>query len=285
MTKTAAAVIDVLREGIDANNTDPYRQGNVITLPNTGVLVVSGDLHGHRRNFERIVSYADLANQPDRHLVLQEIIHGGGEDQEGGCISYELLLGAVQLKCEFPHRVHFIMGNHDTAFVSDSKVMKGGKEMNLSMRQAMLRRFGGDFGVVEQAMKQFLFSQPLAVKCANRIWVSHSLPGNREADGFSDEIFHRSLQITDLLRPNLVYNFTWGRKHGDAMLQKMAQLLDVDLFVLGHQAQPEGYGKAGANLVILASDHNHGCLLPIDLTRSYTTDQLVEAIVPLASIR
>jgi hypothetical protein len=284
VTKTAAAIVDILKNGIDANNTDPYRQGNVITLPNMGMLVVTGDLHGHHRNFERIVSYADLANNPDRHLVLQEIIHGGREDQQGGCISYELVFEAVELKLEFPHRVHFIMGNHDTAFVSDSKVMKAGKEMNISMRQAMARRFGSDFGVVEHAMKQFLFSQPLAVKCANRIWISHSLPGNREADSFTDEIFHRSLQIADLLRPNPAYNLTWGRKHSDGMLQKMAQLLDVDLFVLGHQAQPEGCGKAGANLVILASDHNHGCLLPIDLARSYTIDELVEAIVPLASI-
>jgi hypothetical protein len=282
--KTAATIVDLLKNGIDANNTDPYRQGNVITLPNTGTVVVTGDLHGHSRNFERIVSYSDLANTPDRHLILQEIIHGGREDEQGDCVSYELLFDAIRLKCEFPHRVHFVMGNHDTAFISDSKVMKGGKEMNFSMRQAMARQFGGDFGIIEHALKQFLFSQPLAVKCANRIWISHSLPGNREADSFSDEIFHRSLQITDLLRSNPAYNFTWGRKHSDDMLQKMAAMFDVDLFVLGHQAQPEGCGKAGPNLVILASDHNHGCLLPIDLAESYTINELVEAIVPLASI-
>jgi Icc-related predicted phosphoesterase len=284
VTETAAAVVDLLKKGIDTNNTDPYRQGNVVTLPNTGMLIVTGDLHGHCRNFERIVTYANLADNPERHLVLQEIIHGGREDLEGGCISYELLFEAVKLKLEFSHRVHFIMGNHDTAFISDSKVMKAGKEMNASMRQAMARRFGGDFGVVEHAMTQFLFSQPLAVKCANRIWVSHSLPGNREMANFSDEIFHRSLQITDLLRPNLAYNFMWGRKHNDRTLEKMAKLFDVDLFILGHQAQSNGCGKAGGNLVILASDHNHGCLLPIDLAKSYTIDELVEAIVPLASI-
>lgn len=282
--KTAAAIIDLLKNGTDANNTDPYRQGNVITLPNMGTLVVTGDIHGHCRNFERIVSYADLANNPDRHLILQEIIHGGREDEQGGCVSYELLFDAVKLKCEFPHRVHFIMGNHDTAFISDSKVMKGGKEMNISMRQAMSRQFGGDFGIIEHALKQFLFSQPLSVKCANRIWVSHSLPGNREADGFNDEIFHRNLQVSDLLRSNLAYNFTWGRNHNDSTLEKMAKLFDADMFVLGHQAQPEGCCKAGSNLVILASDHNHGCLLPIDLAKSYTIDELMKAIVPLASI-
>ena len=153
------------------------------------------------------------------------------------------------------------------------------------MRQAMARRFGSDFGIVDHALKQFLFSQPLAVKCANRIWLSHSLPGNREAESFTDEIFHRNLQISDLLRPNLAYNLTWGRKHSEATLEKMAKLLDADLFVLGHQAQENGCCKAGSNLVILASDHNHGCLLPMDLSKSYVIDELVDAIIPLASIK
>jgi hypothetical protein len=283
VTKTAPAIVDLLKKGTDANYTDPYRQGNIITLPNTGTLVIAGDLHGNRRNFERIVKYADLAANPERHLVLQEIIHGGPEDEEGGCLSFELLFEAVQLKVDFPHRVHLIMGNHDTACICDSKVMKSGKEMNSCMRQAMSRRFGGDFGIIDHAMKQFLFSQPLAVTCANHIWLSHSLPGNREADSFSDEIFHRSLQISDLLRPNLAYNLTWGRKHSDGTLQKMAKLLGADLFILGHQAQEQGCCKAGPNLLILASDHSHGWL-PIDLAKSYTIDQLIEAIVPLASI-
>lgn len=157
MIKTAQAIVDLLKKGIDVNNTDPYRIGNVITLPNTGTLVIAGDLHGHRRNFERIVNHSDLANNPDRHLVLQEIIHGGPEDEHGGCLSFELLFEAVQLKIDFPHRVHFIMGNHDTACISDSKVMKGGKEMNACMRQALARRYGADFGIVDHALKQFLF--------------------------------------------------------------------------------------------------------------------------------
>ena len=284
MTETAEVIIGLLKKGIDANNTDPYRQGNVITVPNAGTLVITGDLHGHCRNFERIVTYADLANNPNRHLILQEIIHGGREDTEGDCLSFNLLFEAVKLKLEFPHRVHFIMGNHDTAFISDSNVMKAGKEMNRSMRKAMLRYFAESYGVVELALKQFLFSQPLAVKCANRIWISHSLPGGRDADKFEEQIFLRSLQIIDLIRPHSVYTLTWGRKHDKDMLEKMAKLLDVDLFVLGHQPQPSGWSRTGGNLLIIASDHNHGCLLPIDLAKSYTIDELIEAIVPLASI-
>ena len=45
----------------------------------------------------------------------------------------------------------------------------------------------------------------------------------------------------------------------------MAELFDVDVFILGHQSQEQGRGQAGENLIVIASDHNHGCLLPIKI--------------------
>jgi Icc-related predicted phosphoesterase len=77
---------------------------------------------------------------------------------------------------------------------------------------------------------------------------------------------------------------TWGRDYSSKTIDKMAELFDVDTFILGHQPQEEGWNRVGENIIILASDHNHGCLLPIDLAKSYTIDELVDSIVPLASI-
>jgi hypothetical protein len=133
-------------------------------------------------------------------------------------------------------------------------------------------------------MKQFLFSQPLALRCDNRIWASHSLPGNHLVDRFDPEILHRPLKINDVVRPGSAYLLTWGRNHSQALLDRMAELFDSDIFILGHQPQEQGWCRAGTNLIILASNHNHGCLLPIDLVQSYTVEQLVESIVLLASV-
>ena len=277
-------VIDLLNKAIEANNTDKFRQGNLVCLPAEGSLVVAGDIHGHRRNFERITAFADLSGNPDRHIILQELIHGGPVDSQGGCLSYKLLFDAVRYKLDFPDRVHIIMGNHDTAFINNSKVMKNGKEMNRLMRLALEREFQQASSDIELAIKQFLFSQPLAVRCDNRIWLSHSLPGDRYIDKFDHRILDRQLKVNDIVRPGSAYLLTWGRKHSQALLDKVAELFDVDLFVLGHQAQPKGWSKVGKNLVIIASDHNHGCLLSIDLAKSYTVEKLVDSIVPLASI-
>jgi predicted phosphodiesterase len=277
-------IIDLLNKGLEANKADKFRRGNLVHLPAGGDLVITGDIHGHRRNFERIVAFADLSNNPNRHLLLQEILHGGPEDSKGGCLSYRLLFDAVRYKLSFPDRVHFILGNHDTAVINNSKVMKNGKEMNRLMLLALEREFK-DAGVdIQLAIRQFLFSQPLAVRCENRIWLSHSLPNDRYVDKFDSRILNRKLKINDVVRPGSAYLLTWGRKHSQELLDKMAEMLDVDIFILGHQPQSQGFKQAGKNLIIIASDHNHGCLLDIDLAKSYTIESLVNSMIPLASI-
>ena len=277
-------IIDLLNKGIEANNSDKYRRDNLVRLPADGSLVVTGDLHGHRRNFERIIACADLENNPDRHLILQEIIHGGPEDALGGCLSYKLLFDVIRYKLSLPDRVHIIMGNHDTAFINRSEVMKDGREMNRAMCQAMEREFGKAAADVELATRQYLFSQPLAVRCDNRIWMSHSLPADRLIEKFDPEILNRQLKINDVVRPGSAYLLTWGRKHSQELLDNMARTFDTYIFILGHQPQEQGWCQAGKNLIIIASNHNHGRLLSIDLAKSYSIEQLIESIVPLASV-
>lgn len=277
-------IIELLNIGTEANIADDLRRGNTIHLPSAGTLIATGDIHGHRRNFERIKSFARLDENPDTHVLLQEIIHGGPTDEQGGCLSYELLFDVVRYKVQYPNRVHIIMGNHDTAFINKSKVMKDGKEMNRSLTQALQRKYPAKWEDIELAIRQFLFSQPLAVRTANRIWLSHSLPAERYLEKFEPEILEKKLKINDVVRPGSAYLLTWGRNLSQLLLDKMAKTLDVDLFILGHQPQTQGFSKAGENLVILASDHNHGCLLPIKLSENYDIDKLVSSIIPLASI-
>jgi len=277
-------IIDLLKKGAEANNTDTCRQGNLIRLPAEGNVILTGDIHGHRRNFERIVAFADMDHNPERHVILQEIIHGGDEDAEGGCLSYKLLFDVVRYKLSFPDRIHIVMGNHDTSFINSSAVMKNGKEMNRSMCSAVQREFGRSGRDILLALKQFLFSQPLAVRCENRIWLSHSLPSDHSAEKFDPEIIERPLKINDVVRPGSAYLLTWGRRHSQPLLDRMAETFDVDIFVLGHQRQEQGWSRAGSNLIIIASDHNHGCLLPVDLAASYTIERLIDRLVPLTSI-
>ena len=162
-------VTGLLEGGRDANYSDKFRKGNIVYLPADAELIATGDIHGHQRNFKRITAFAALKENPNRHLLLQEIIHGGPEDSLGGCLSYKLLFDAVRLKVQFPDRVHFVMSNHDTAFINDGAVLKNGKEMNRSMKSAISREFQCDSLDVQAAITEFFLSQPLALRCDNRI--------------------------------------------------------------------------------------------------------------------
>ena len=149
---------------------------------------------------------------------------------------------------------------------------------------ALTNEFGEEWPQVESAIRDFLISQPLAVRTDNRIWVSHSLPGDRRIEQFDPQVMERPLQLSDCQKPGAAYILTWGRNMSSHVLDRMSSLFDVDLFVVGHQPQPEGWHQAGPTLLIIASDHNHGCLLPIDLARTCTLEELVRSIVPLSSI-
>jgi hypothetical protein len=277
-------ITGLLEDGSNANYSDKFRTGNIVYIPADAELIATGDIHGHQRNFERIVSFAALAKNPNRHLLLQEIIHGGPEDDQGGCLSYKLLFDTVRLKVQFPDRVHFIMANHDTAFINDGMVLKNGKEMNRAMKSAINREFQCNSLDVQAAITDFFMSQPLAVRCENRIWLSHSLPSDQYVNLFDKNIFEKKLTIEDTIQPGSAYLLTWGRRHSQQTLDEMAELLDVDIFVLGHQRQENGWSRQGNNLIILASDHNHGCLLPIKTGKPYTIEQLESSIIQLSSI-
>lgn len=276
--------LDLLIAGAKANFDKKIREGTLLYIPRDSEVIVTGDLHGNRKSFEKITKFADLKNNPNRHLILQEIIHGGPVDDNGNCLSFQLLIIAIKLLLEFPEQVHLIMGNHDTAFISHSEVMKEGREMNQAMRNAMRNCFGEDADKIDLEMARFLFSQPLAAKCPNRIWISHSLPDDRSLNKFDKSILHRQLKVNDIVRPNSAYLLTWGRRQSEQTVEQISKDLDSEFFILGHQPQSQGYGTIGNKVIILASEHSHGVLLKLSTACKYDFQSLINAITPLAAI-
>lgn len=276
--------IQLCREGAELNRSCLFRQGNLIHLPEKGRVIVGGDLHGHRRNFERIQTYANLENNPTTHVILQEIIHGGPEDDFGGCLSWRLLFEAIQYKIRFPNQVHILLGNHDTAAILDSAVLKAGKEMNRAMQSAMRRHFEEHYEAVYAAMVEYMLTQPLAIRCQNGIWISHSLPADQYVNDYDLSIFNRPYTLDDIERPNPVYLLTWGRRQSREALLQWGEKFDAKIFILGHQPQDMGWALIGDNTIIIASEHSFGCLLDFDLEKSYTAGELSNCIVPLNTI-
>src|SRR3954462_5224517 len=108
MALNADEIVETFGRDTEENQVEPLRHGQVVELPSDGEVWITGDLHDHRRNYEKLLAAADLANHPNRHLILHEVIHGDYYDASGAEGSWQMLYKVAELKCDFPKQIHFM---------------------------------------------------------------------------------------------------------------------------------------------------------------------------------
>ena len=280
----AHEIVNLLNAGTRLNQRDPLRNGNTICFPGLGDLIVAGDLHNHQRNFQRVRTVAALDKHPDRHVILQEIVHGGVLGADGGDHSLDLLLEAIKWADEYPGQVHFLMANHDLAQVYGHPIMKDGYDLTDRFTRYFKIRAGTNFAAANQAFRGFILTMPLAAVTFAGILLAHSLPGPRDMATFDSTILRRQITEADFARTGSAYQLIWGRGQTPAVLAALAKAWWCEVFICGHQAQDAGWGRIGERMLILDSCHNHGVYLRMDLAKPYTMDELIAAIKPLASV-
>jgi hypothetical protein len=278
-TFDADTVVETFSCATEENQVSPLRQGNVVELPAEGDVWLAGDIHDHRRNFEKFIKAADLANNPRRHIVLQELIHGDHYDATGCEDSWKMLHQAASLKCDYPGQVHFLMANHDLAQIHGEGIMKAGISVCEAFNAGVKRDFKAQRGVVQAAITEFLLSLPLAVKCPNGVFFCHSLPAENLVAAFDYGVFDRALTGEDLRRKTgPVYQLIWGRHTSGTAADVFAERVGAKLLVTGHQPQESGYLTNGDRHLIIASEHNQGVFLSVDLTQEYDLEKLVRSL-------
>lgn len=276
--------IDLLMNAARQSMGSPLRSGQLLHLPAEGELIVAGDLHNHRRNFERIVTLAALDGFNQRHVVLQELIHGGALGAQGEDNSLVLLLDAIDWSLKFPGRVHFILSNHDWAQVFGVPILKEGFDLTERFNRALSVHFGARAAEVGAAFRAFVMSLPLACITVNGILVSHSLPGPMDMAHFDPGILTRQLGSGDYARMASVYRMIWGRQQTVAVVRELSRVWFTEIFICGHQPQEKGFGELAERIFLIDSSHNHGAVVAIDLARQYTVSGLREQVIPLAGV-
>ncbi len=275
--------IDLFSRAATLNLEEPRRQGSTVHLPDTGILLMTGDLHDHGLNFQRIVKLASLHKYPDRHLILHELIHGESRIN-GRDISIRTMAKVAALKCAYPQQVHLMLGNHELAQLHGEGILKDNVSLVDAFEDGMEFIYANRTDDVKNAMNKLIRSMLLAVRCPNGILCSHSLPSPRKLAQFDTEVLNRVLTPEDLASGGSAYHMVWGRHHTGPLADKLAKAWDVKMFVMGHQPAEMGYETQGDNRLILASDHSHGVILPLRLNVDYDLDTLVGQLIPLASI-
>jgi hypothetical protein len=271
--------IEVFQTATEENQLSSLRQDQVVALPDAGEVWMTGDLHDHRGNFAKLLAAADLANNPQRHLILHELIHGDRLDDNHADSSWETLFQAAELKCDYPEQIHFLLANHDLAQIHGEGIMKAGMSVCEAFTAGVHRDFGSGWHGVNVAISEFLLSLPLAVRGPNGLFFCHSLPADEEVEEFDYSIFRRALSGPDYRRrTGPVYQLIWGRNIAPTTAAAFADKVEAKIVITGHQPQENGFLVNGERHLILASDHGQGVFLPIDLARTYTMDELVADI-------
>ena len=265
----------------------PGRVGGVVAPPDADEFLVVGDLHGNIPAFRALLPVADLAKHPRRHLVLQELIHGPlAYPDDGGDRSHQLVDLVCALKCQYPDRVHLILGNHELSELTGRPIIKAGVPLNEPFRQGIATAYGAAVGEVFDAYLALFASLPLAVRSPNRVLMCHTVPDGLMLDAFDPALLTSSdpWPPESTARGGTIYALTWGRDVSPETADHFASLVDADLFVCGHQPCDEGFRQANHRQLIVDGTDPYPTYCLFDARGPMTMERLAQGVrrLPLA---
>jgi hypothetical protein len=246
-------VLTTIRRATELMRTTPGRSGGIIAPQGADEVMVVGDLHGNLPAFKKALTLAALDLHPGRHLVLQELIHGKlMYPDEKGDRSHQLLDVVAALKCQYPERVHLILGNHELSELTGRIIGKDGRALNLLFRQGIMTAYGPVADEIYVAYKGLFAALPLAIRTANRVFVCHTLPDEDDLDRLDLSLLTADAWPPEAMqRRGTIYALTWGRDTDPAVADRFAAMVDADTFICGHQPCDEGFRQANHREIII----------------------------------
>ncbi|WP_315854151.1 metallophosphoesterase [Gemmata palustris] len=269
-----------LRQAVALVRATPGRRGHTVALEGCTEVLVAGDLHGHVAHFQTMLKYADLANHPTRHFVLQEIIHGKFRYPKGGDKSHQLVDLFSALKGQFPKQVHYLPGNHELAQWTNRPVIKADENQNALFQEGVSEAYGPAFGPKIYAAYLELFQAlPVALRAPNGVLISHSLPAARFLPLFDPARLDReAYQDEDLQPGGSVHSLLWGRDTSADAVANFLRKMGCDLLVSGHIASDTGFAAPNDRQLILDCAETPAGFVLFPADRKLTHAELVGCV-------
>jgi hypothetical protein len=273
-------VLTTIRRATELMRATPGRSGGIIAPEGADEVMVVGDLHGNLPAFKKVLTLAALDRNPGRHLVLQELIHGRlMYPDEKGDRSHQLLDVVAALKCQYPERVHVILGNHELSELTGRVIGKDGQALNVKFRMGIMTAYGASADDVYTAYKGLFAAMPLAVRTANRVFVCHTLPDEEDLDRLDLELLKADTWPPEAMqRRGTIYALTWGRDTDPAVADRFAAMVDADYFICGHQPCDDGFYQANHRQIVIDGTDPYPayCLFPT--TAPTTIEALMKCV-------
>jgi hypothetical protein len=242
-------------------------------------VMVTGDLHGNRRNLNLIRRVADLDKHPNRHLVLQEVCHGGPTyPANGGCMSHTMLEDVAKLKLQYGDRVHFLLGNHELSEITDYPIQKNKQMLNLMFRLGLQQMYGSAADKVREAFIPFIQSCPLAMRLPGGIFICHSIPEKVDTYRFDKNIFTRQLEAEEFYERGPIFDLVWGRDYRQENADAFARSVQAEVLINGHEPCPEGFATPNTRQIILDCCGENACYVILPVNQKASQEEIVKRI-------
>ncbi|MDR3622217.1 MAG: metallophosphoesterase [Paludisphaera borealis] len=273
-------VLATVSKATELMRRTPGRSGSVVSLDAAEEVMVVGDLHGNLSAFKWVLTEAALDRHPGRHLVLQELVHEINKNQDDRPdLSHRLVDLVSALKCQYPDRVHLILGNHELSEVTGRIIGKDGQALNLRFRKGMQLSYGEACDEIFQAYLGLFSALPLAVRTPNRVFMCHSIPDGRYLDDLDVSVLAADeWPAESMKRGGAVYAITWGRDTATETIDRFAAMVDADLFVTGHQPCEEGYRQANHRQLIIDGTNPYPTYCRFSAKEPATIESLVSSV-------
>src|SRR4029079_1672751 len=229
--------------------------------------------------FREALNVAALDRQPSRHLMLQELVHEiNKHDEDSPDRSHRLVDLVSALKCQYPERVHLIMGNHELSELTGRVIGKDGQALNLRFRQGIEATYGPRTDEVYQAYLELFAALPIAVRTPNRVFICHTLPDARYLDDLDLELLTADRWPAEATkRGGTIYALTWGRDTTPETADRFAAMVDADWFITGHQPCEEGFRQANHRQIIIDGTNPYPAYCLVSSQDPVTIDSLLKS--------
>jgi len=260
---------------------------SVLRLPDQGRLIVCTDLQGCLRDFDRVVHiFRDLYTRTDgdAHILFTgDLVHGPHIDEDDWPDflgeyyrdqSGEVVEGFVELRSEYPGRVHAILGNHEHGHVGGPHTAKFAiDEVDLLETILGPQR--------SQWLRDVLSELPLIAIAPCGAVFTHGAPA-AEIDSLK-EIEDATIDLTklvvdspvDIFQVPVVGPLLWARSASPDSARRFLSAVGGTISLYGHDVIPEGFERVGDEQMIVSTSFgvfdSNKIYLDLDLSARYTS--------------
>ncbi|MCA8924117.1 MAG: metallophosphoesterase [Planctomycetes bacterium] len=270
----ADQAIDLIHKAKLIRDGDPHVKGRAVFLPEgPGDVWLAGDLHGNVNNLKRLAQLADLSNNPQRTLVLQEIVHARLITADNRDLSFVAIMEAIKLMVAHPGQVYYMLGNHDLALNLRRELVKGGKFLNRYLFRGMAYMYRGRYEDVLEAYREFIGDMPAAIFSPNGVFMSHSTPKRAFIPTLSRSYLSETAAEQPFNKLKPIVALVNGREYTDEAAEEFADRLECDVMLCGHTPTSHGFTVKNKRHLIVDSQHPKARYVAFDKQQRYETSE------------